>query len=337
MQKTRGLPIRIWRNKWFRRFLMTGTALLVLLPIIGAVYQWTATRNFERRNPPRGELIDVGGHRLHLHRQGQGKGSPVVVIDAGLAGGSYEWDALAAEISTVTEVCTYDRAGYGWSDRGPSPRSSQQIVAELHTLLEKARVKPPYILVGHSFGGQNVRLYASQYSNDVAGLVLVDSANYDLAPDTAPIGQVPKLFHFLDGTAVLGTPRLWAPGLMKEPVNNPAARAHVLQLLTRTNSAHTVYDEMTGQTNWQTTRSALKHLGNKPLVVISRRIEEADFAGEEGQQNRHWLEEQKALVNISNKSKRIVTESKSHFLQYHEPKLIVDSVREMVESVRASF
>ena len=74
------------------------------------------------------------------------------MIDAGLAGGSYEWDPLAAEISAVTEVCTYDRAGYGWSDRGPSPRNSERIVAELHTLLEKARVKPPFILVGHSFG-----------------------------------------------------------------------------------------------------------------------------------------------------------------------------------------
>ena len=167
--------------------------------LAGAVYQWTATRIFERRHPPRGELIDVGGHRLHIHRQG--KGSPAVVIDAGLAGGSYEWDALAAEISAVTEVCTYDRAGYGWSDRGPTPRSSQQIVAELHTLLEKAQVKPPFILVGHSLGGLNVRLYASQHPDEVAGVVLVDAANHDVVPDDAPIGQASMLFHFLNGTA----------------------------------------------------------------------------------------------------------------------------------------
>ncbi|MEO8426083.1 MAG: alpha/beta hydrolase, partial [Verrucomicrobiota bacterium] len=132
MQPTHRLPLRLWKNKWFRRLLITGAALIVLLPIAGAVYQWTAARKFERRYPPPGELINVGGHRLHLHRQGSG--SPVVVIDAGLAGGSYEWDPLAAEISSVTEVCTYDRAGYGWSDRGPGPRSSQQIVAELHAL-----------------------------------------------------------------------------------------------------------------------------------------------------------------------------------------------------------
>ena len=236
----------------------------------------------------------------------------------------------------MTEVCTYDRAGYGWSDRGPSPRNSERIVAELHTLLEKARVKPPFILVGHSFGGQNIRLYASKYPNEVAGLVLVDAVNHDVMPDTAPIGQVPKLFPFLNWTAPLGISRLWAPSLLREPTNNPDARAFLLGSLTRTKSAQTIFEETSGQTNWQSTRSALKHLGDKPAIVISRRMDETDFIGEAGQLNRQWFEGQKALTNISSHSKRIVSETKSHFLQFYEPKLIVGAVRELVESIRST-
>jgi pimeloyl-ACP methyl ester carboxylesterase len=180
-----------------------GAALVILLPFTGALYQWTATRSFERQHPPPGELIDVGGHRLHIHSQGSG--GPAVIIDAGLSAASWECESFAGRIAGFTQVCTYDRAGYGWSDPGPRPRTSQQVVAELRALLQRAQIKPPYILVGHSWGGLNVRLYASQYPNEVVGLVLLDAVNLDLLPETHRAGELPFLYEMLDRTACLGT------------------------------------------------------------------------------------------------------------------------------------
>jgi pimeloyl-ACP methyl ester carboxylesterase len=207
--------------RWVRRILIAGSSLVIALLAGGAAYQWIATRLTEQKHPAPGVLIDVGGRRLHIHSQGSGR--PSVVIDAGLTGASYDWETVAAGIAKFTQVCTYDRAGYGWSDPGPRPRTSQQEAAELRTLLEKADVKAPFILLGHSWGGLNARLYASAYPDDIASLVLVDTVNTDLVPDTEPLGQVSSLFAFLNWTAYFGTPRLAVPRFINAPLNDPPA------------------------------------------------------------------------------------------------------------------
>jgi pimeloyl-ACP methyl ester carboxylesterase len=121
-----------------------------------------------------GRLIDVGGYRLHVERFGSG--SPTVVMDAGLCQRMKSWGRVPSELAKVTRVVIYDRAGLGFSGIGPRPRTSQQNVNELHALLSNAGIAGPYILVGHSFGGLNVRLYASQYPAEVAGVVLIDAS-----------------------------------------------------------------------------------------------------------------------------------------------------------------
>src|SRR3989454_1075347 len=128
------------------------------------------TRDF-RRYPPPGRLVNVGGHRLHIYCTGGG--TPTVVMDSGFPGTSLSWTFVQPEVAKFTRACSYDRAGLGWSDAGPMPRTSRQIVDELHTLLRNARVEGPYVLVGHSFGTFTVRLYASTYPDEVAGMVLV--------------------------------------------------------------------------------------------------------------------------------------------------------------------
>ncbi len=124
-----------------------------------------------------GGLVDVGGYRLRIDCVGSG--SPTVVMDAGLNLTRSMWDGVRPELARVARVCAYDRAGLGRSEPGPRPRTTQQIVDELHALLANARIPGPYVLVGHSFGGLNVRLYANRHPEQVAGLVLVDASHED--------------------------------------------------------------------------------------------------------------------------------------------------------------
>ncbi|MGB6298044.1 MAG: alpha/beta hydrolase [Rivularia sp. (in: cyanobacteria)] len=140
-----------------------------LILIATTIYQLIATWIENKKSPP-GQLIDVGGYKLHLYTMG--KSYPTVILDHSL--GEIEGYLLIEDIAKIARVCIYDRAGYGWSDRSPYQRSSEQIVNELNTLLNNARIEPPYILVGDSFGSYNVRLYAHKYPEKVVGMVLTD-------------------------------------------------------------------------------------------------------------------------------------------------------------------
>ena len=170
------------RNRWV---LWTGRILLGLLALIvleaasGATYEAIMAAGDTKRYPSRGQLVDVGGYRLHLHCVGEG--SPTVVLDAGLGAFSLDWGAVQPQIAATTRVCAYDRAGLGWSEPGPRPRSPQQFADELHTLLTNAGVEGPYVLVAHSISGKTARLFASQHPNEVAGMVLIDA---DTSPST---------------------------------------------------------------------------------------------------------------------------------------------------------
>ena len=139
------------------------------LLIATTIYHRIATWIEDKKSPP-GELIDIGGYNLHLHIMGNSR--PTVILDHSLGG--IEGYLLIEEIAKIARVCIYDRAGYGWSDSSPFPRTSKEIVKELDTLLNNAEIEPPYILVGDSFGSFNMRLYAHQFPEKVVGMVLTD-------------------------------------------------------------------------------------------------------------------------------------------------------------------
>jgi pimeloyl-ACP methyl ester carboxylesterase len=126
------------------------------------------------RTPPPGRLVNVGHHRLHIRCDGDG--GPAVIFDAALGGSSLSWSLVHPAVAHLTRACSYDRAGFGWSDAGPLPRTAGRIADELHELLRAAAVPPPYVLVGHSYGGLVMRFYASRHPNDVVGLVLIEPA-----------------------------------------------------------------------------------------------------------------------------------------------------------------
>lgn len=144
----------------------------VLSVLLGCLYQKIGTRRDVERFPPPGRLIDIGTHRLHIFEQGNS--GPTIVLEAGLMSTVLSWDNLQRELAQSYRVVSYDRGGLGWSDLGPMPRTSDRIVEELHTLLRRAGASPPYIMVGHSFGGLTVPLFAARFPEETAGMVLVD-------------------------------------------------------------------------------------------------------------------------------------------------------------------
>ena len=165
-----------------RRARRLGLSLLLLAVLSsGPIYQFAASAYDRYRFPPPGQLIDVGGYRLHLNCTGDDSASlaPTVVLEGGLGAPSLVWVMVQAGLAHHARVCSYDRAGYGWSDPGPRPRTGRVIAQELHALLHIASEAPPYVLVGHSLGGVFVRLYTAEYPDEVAGLILVDARHED--------------------------------------------------------------------------------------------------------------------------------------------------------------
>ena len=178
----------VWMFFRARRQLHSRSARWLLYPVlavlaiaaVGGGYETVRESLDARAYPMPGQLVDVGGHRLHLHCTGTG--SPTVVLEPGQGGVSSDLAWIAPAVAHDTTVCVYDRAGRGWSDAADNPQDGAQIAADLHTLLDRAHVPGPYVLAGHSFGGLYVLSFAAQFPDQVAGLVLLDST----APKPGP-------------------------------------------------------------------------------------------------------------------------------------------------------
>ena len=307
--------------------LLIGLAALILtLAFVGAIYQVIATRLAEREYPPPGRLVDVGGYRLHIHCSGPegASGGPTVIMDAGIGECSLGWGLVQPEIAKFARVCTYDRAGLGWSDPAPTPRTSRQIVSDLHALLTNAGIGPPYVMVGHSFGGLNARLYASQFPEDVAGMVLVNSAHEDY-----PI-RLPMLIRIGLLTAPIGIPRLFGLFFVSE---NPIFDRHsrhpsaYRSIATSTRYLNTVRREWSAaEESWSQARSSKKSLGDRPLVVLFARFNHAIFLV--------LRKLQMELAQRSTKGRLVFVENSGHHIQHDQPEVVVEAIREMVEAVR---
>jgi pimeloyl-ACP methyl ester carboxylesterase len=152
---------------------------VIALVAVGAIYQAIATQRDKQRFPAPGQMVGVGGHRLHLNITGEAQDRPTVILEAGMASISSNWGWVQRELAQTTRVVSYDRAGLGWSDPGIKPLDAAKSARELHVALERAGIAPPYVLAGHSYGGLVVRMFADLYPDEVVGLVLVDSSHPD--------------------------------------------------------------------------------------------------------------------------------------------------------------
>ena len=204
-----------------RRWLLYPVFALMAVAAIGGGYE-TASEALDDDPPMPGQLIDVGGHRLHLRCSGSG--TPTVVLEpgAGLMSSTLGW--IAPAVARETRVCVYDRAGHGWSEPADSPQDGAQTATDLYTLLQRGEVPGPYVLAGHSFGGLYVQSFAAQYPDDVAGLVLVDTTGRTstATPATSPDDEsshdvMSRVSALLSSTADLGVGRSVEPGLVRQP------------------------------------------------------------------------------------------------------------------------
>ncbi len=268
-----------------------------------------------------GKFIRVGNHRLHLNCVG--RGSPTVIFDSGLGGSSLDWIRVQPQVASFTRACSYDRAGYGWSDAGPLPRDSAQISRELAALLDNAGVPAPYLLVGHSFGGFNVRLFSHNNPHQVAGLVLLDSSHEDQFRrfEEAGVGSIaPRRSTFIVGNAYQ------VPDAMPEevvPVALSFAITRSSMLAFRSELTHL--------------RSSAKQLRNSstlpdvPVIVISHRIADTATSDTEAKRAEIWMEMQSDIARRALHGKHVIAATDNHYIHLSQPQLVVESIRDVIE------
>ncbi len=306
--------LRVGCNRLARRLLLVLTALAALWSMSPA--HASEQRLIDISRPP-GKLVNIGTHRLYLYCIGVG--SPTVVFDAGLGGSSLEWFTVQQKLAARTRVCAYDRAGYGWSDTGPGPRTSLRNAMELRALLKHAGIDPPYVLAGHSFGGYNMQLFASLYAKSVAGLVLIDSSHAEQVErfEAEPIGVsiAPRR-----GTAILMSPPVVPENLPAELFGPFAA------LMSSGKALRASMDELQHfRLSSHQVRSAPRW-PDVPVIVLTRgqRVWTGEGKGE--LMERLWMQLQDELATRNPHSLHIVARASGHHIHLDQPRVVVRAV-----------
>lgn len=339
------------------------TSLLAGLPVLAAVLMpalAVTDPGADARDMPYSQaqrMVDIDhGRRLNLYCVGQG--SPTVVFDAGLGGNTASWDLVQPLIAQHTRACSYDRAGLGFSDPATRPGTSANIVDDLHRLLEAAGIKPPYILVGHSYGGMNVRLYADDYTAEIAGMVLVDPSSEDEDARESQIddqAEKAKSDEFqaksLEGkhqcVAVAQDRRLVRGSAMykqcmPEPVAHWSADMNTVMLRhsAEASNQRAVLSELE---NFDTAsadelRAARHSLGDMPLVVLTRWPPPpgSDQTQERRDAlNKLWSSLHDEIAAESARGVNRTVPGSGHFIEWDRPDVVVDSILEVLAEARA--
>jgi pimeloyl-ACP methyl ester carboxylesterase len=331
-------------KRWLKIALKSLTVLIALVLVAGIVYEQIGRRRDRARFPQIGKSVDIGGRTLNIFCSGAG--APPVIFESGGPGPGLEWEAFQPEAAKFAQACWYDRAGEGWSDPGPFPRTSNAIAKDLHELLKRAGVPAPYVFAGASFGGLNSRVYGGLYPNEVAGMILIDSAHED------ELRRAPKLF--LGRTA----PRfLWHPlhmafeagafvGLLRLTQSSPTqgkdpsqmTREEIIEAMRRRPksfvgnvSAGIVLPESFAE------GSSVTRIGDFPLIVLTA-SQSFDFGNpdlnrEAAAYQQVWIHEiQPKLVGLSTHGRQIVVPNANHGSIPQE--VIIGAIREVVNEAR---
>ncbi len=313
-----------------------GLAVLAALAAGGTAWESAAERHDRRALPPRGGFVEVGGRRIHLLALGRSRPGPTVILEAGIGGATLaSWGRVEPAVAAFAPVVAYDRGGLGWSDPGPEPRDAVRLTQELHAALRAAGIGPPYVLVGHSYGGLLARMFAHRHPDEVAGLVLVESS-YPVDPATRSRLRswrraVARLLPALPTLARVGLVRAALPLL---PTNiralPPLERAEQSAFYARPSHWRGVLAEFDA---WETLTdpevAALGGLDDRPLFVLT--------AGS-GARWPGWLRLQERNAALSSDSVHEVVPGADHAGLIEDARWaprVVEAIGAVVESARS--
>lgn len=333
---------RTWQW-WAGRTLLGLLLLFMVLAAMTLGAGASAKAVLRTSHPPIGQMVDVGGYKLHISCVGSG--SPTVILDAGAGDLGLTWAQVQPTVASSTHVCTYDRAGLGWSEQSPRPRTAEVMVDELHTLLTNAGIAGPYVLVGHSLGGLVVRQYAHAYPAGVVGIVLVDSAHEAqwLRFPQAVRNNLPSVLRQLrlvQAAAAVGIIAL-KPGLMPLESRLPLEAAETARALKGSGT-----DSGTGAAEMEHLASGrtppVTTLGDIPLIVLSQSHRDPESVPPSAaitpevlqEYEQTWEHLQLDLTALSTHGKRIVAEGSGHAIQLDRPDLVIRSIEELLAVAR---
>lgn len=304
-------------RRWTIRIVVVLGGAIAVTALAGATYQWLATRKDLSATPPPGQLVDIGGYRLHLWCTGDG--TPAVILDTGLGGSSADWGFVQPDVARFTRVCSYDRAGMGYSDPGPSPRTARRIASELATLLDHGGIAGPVVLVGASFAGFEARVFASDFPERAAGLVLVDASHEDQEQ------EVPRIARFVPLLSTIGVFRVRGVSFGQRVESlPPAVQQYARATRFRAAGYQAAADEIIHfPESASEVRSSRRTLGIPVLVVTSGRGA-----------NETWRRLQEDQASLSARGCLIVAQQSGHLVAVDQPGVVVDAIRTVVETAR---
>jgi pimeloyl-ACP methyl ester carboxylesterase len=305
----------MWR--WTMRIFVGLATFLVVAAFSGVTYQWLATRKDLAATKPPGHLVDIGGHRLHLWCTGDG--APAVILETGLGGSSADWGFVQPDVARLTRVCSYDRAGMGYSDPGPSPRTARRIASELAELLARSGITGPVVLVGASIGGFDVRVFASDHLERAAGLVLVDASHEDQAH------EVPPMARFVPLLSTIGVLRLFGVSFGQRIESlAPSVRQFARATSFRAAGYQAAADEIIHiRESASEVRSSRRKLTIPVLVVTGGRGADDN-----------WRQLQRDQASLSERGCLIIAEQSGHVVPIDQPEVVVNAIRIVVETAR---
>ena len=321
--------------------------MLLGLLVVGTIYEQIGRRHDLLGIARIGEAIDVGGRSLNLYCAGSGK--PTVIFESGANNPGLAWLKVQPKIAGLTRACWYDRAGDGWSDPGPFPRTASAIAKDLHSLLTAAKLPGPFLLVGHSFGGTIIRVFAGMHPEEVAGMVLVDAWHEDEVkriprrrgpgpPDwlRPTIDRVTPAFTFL------GLVRLLRPPLRFPPPKGLSREEWLLIQELRRQPKSLAAESSSGMTQdlSGTEVRAARGLGDRPLVVLT--AGKAEFDPSDAIEAKTAIEDQEIWIHdlqaqfaaLSTRGKQIVIQDSTHGIPWEAPEAVIDAVKEVIVAIQ---
>jgi pimeloyl-ACP methyl ester carboxylesterase len=325
------IPSATQSNRWLRGIIIGLIAVAIIFAAAGFLYQSISASRERTAHPMPGQLIEIGGYKLHIDCAGQG--TPAVILDSGLGDTYLSWRKVQPQIAQFTRVCSYDRAGMGYSDSSPHPRTSKYIAEELHALLRHAGIPSPYVLVGHSMGGYDVRVYASLYRNEVAGMVLVDPSHpeqqkrFPPALNDLDAGWVREQ-EFFQMAMPFGLPRLL--GFCGTDAEVRAAECNF-------HNVHESIAELKAISESAAQTAATGSLGDLPLAVLSSDPDrpQPDLPEDLVKPTSvAWEQMQKEMAQLSTRGTRVVAKNSGHYIQLDRPDLVIAAVRSIVDQAR---